>query len=178
MPPKVRREGDLVVFEFTESTFSLPLNEAAALKQQLIDLIKDDENPDSMEYLTSPIGEVYQGVGFFQEESEKPKKPGRPAFKPPTLGEVKAYCEDYCHAKGYQVSSVCAERFFGYWEQNDWKHGRKKLSNWKQALRNWVLKGIELEEQAKKKGNGQRQSSYEEDMRALANWRMPKDWLD
>ena len=62
----------------------------------------------------------------------------------PTIQEI----ESYCIENGY--STVSAEKFYDYYQKNDWtvksKGKRKKMQNWKLALNNWVLNEIRYNE--------------------------------
>lgn len=49
---------------------------------------------------------------------------------PPTLDEVKAYCEE-------RNSSVDPERFFDFYQSKDWMVGKSKMKDWRAAFRNW-----------------------------------------
>lgn len=61
------------------------------------------------------------------------KPPSRHSFSPPTVDEVKAYCQ----ANGY---SVDAERFVDHYESNGWMVGKNKMRSWEAAVRNWARK--------------------------------------
>ena len=54
-------------------------------------------------------------------------------FSPPTLEEVKAYCEE-------RGNTVDAERFINYYTSNGWKVGKASMKDWKAAVRNWEEK--------------------------------------
>lgn len=59
----------------------------------------------------------------------KDKKRGR--FTPPTLEEVRAYCEE-------RKSSVDPERFFEYFQTGGWKDSKgNPVRNWKQKVITW-----------------------------------------
>lgn len=60
-------------------------------------------------------------------------KPPHTRFKPPTVGEVQAYCIE----KGYHVD---AERFVDYYTSNGWKVGRNSMKDWRAAVRTWEKK--------------------------------------
>ena len=60
-------------------------------------------------------------------------KPPRTRFTPPTVQEVKAYCNE----KGYPVDP---ERFVDYYTSNGWMVGRNKMKDWKAAVRTWAKK--------------------------------------
>ena len=68
--------------------------------------------------------------------------PQRTVFKPPSLEEVKAYCQE--RGKG-----VNAERWYNHYTANGWMVGRTKMKDWKAAVRTW-----EPEEKPKSKGKG------------------------
>ena len=58
----------------------------------------------------------------------------RAAFTPPTLEEVKAFCDE-------NHLAVDEQRFFDYYESNGWMVGKNKMKSWEAALRNWARKG-------------------------------------
>lgn len=60
-------------------------------------------------------------------ESEKPK---RERFTPPTVEEVKAYCQE-------TGKLIDAEAFVNYYTSNGWKVGRNPMKNWKTTVANW-----------------------------------------
>ena len=51
-------------------------------------------------------------------------------FIPPTLEEVKAYCQE-------RKNNVDAERFIDYYTANGWNVGKNKMKDWKAAVRTW-----------------------------------------
>ena len=63
-------------------------------------------------------------------EIDKTDKPPRKRFVPPTLEEVKAYCQE-------RKNNVDAERFIDYYTANGWYVGKKKMQDWKAAVRTW-----------------------------------------
>jgi hypothetical protein len=69
-----------------------------------------------------------------EEKSIKADKPKtRLRFTPPTVDEVKKYCQE-------QGLSIDAERFVDHYESNGWMVGRSKMKDWKAAVRNWSRK--------------------------------------
>lgn len=52
-------------------------------------------------------------------------------FTPPTLEEVKAYCEEY-------GKMIDCEKFIDYYTSNGWMVGRNHMKDWKAAVRNWA----------------------------------------
>lgn len=57
-------------------------------------------------------------------------EPKRKRFVPPTLEEIKEYCQE-------RKNNVDAERFFNYYTANGWLVGRNKMKDWKAAVRTW-----------------------------------------
>ena len=66
-------------------------------------------------------------------ESVADKPPARSRFKPPTVDEVRAYCQE----KGYTIDP---ERFVDYYTSNGWKVGQNSMKDWKAAVRTWSRK--------------------------------------
>lgn len=58
----------------------------------------------------------------------KEKTPSR--FIPPTLEEVKAYCEE-------RNNNVDPEKWFDHYSSNGWKVGRNPMKDWKSSVRYW-----------------------------------------
>lgn len=52
------------------------------------------------------------------------------AFRPPTLDEVKEYCDE-------RNNGISAEHFYDYYSSNGWQVGRTKMKDWKAAVRTW-----------------------------------------
>ena len=51
-------------------------------------------------------------------------------FTPPTLDDVRDYCNERCN-------NVDAERFIDYYTSNGWKVGKNTMKDWKAAVRTW-----------------------------------------
>ena len=51
-------------------------------------------------------------------------------FVPPTLSEVKAYCQE-------RNNGINPEQFIDFYESKGWFVGKNKMKNWKAAVRNW-----------------------------------------
>ncbi len=62
------------------------------------------------------------------EGADKP--PTRHRFTPPTVDEVKSFCDE----KGYTVDP---ERFVNYYDSVGWRVGKSPMKDWKAAVRNW-----------------------------------------
>ena len=64
-----------------------------------------------------------------RETADKPPRASR--FTPPTVDEVKVYCQE-------RGSSVDPEKFVDFYSANGWKQGRNKpIVDWKAAVRTW-----------------------------------------
>lgn len=65
-----------------------------------------------------------------KDNNKKPK-----GFTPPTLEEIKSYCQE-------RKSTVDANKFFDYYEAGKWKDAKNNsVKNWKQKLITWENKG-------------------------------------
>lgn len=82
----------------------------------------------------SSLGKSSVGEGITEN---KPLK--RTRFIPPTVDEVRAYCEE----NGYQIDFVY---FVDYYTANGWMAGKNKMKDWKATVRNWSRR--EMERQA------------------------------
>lgn len=83
------------------------------------------------------------------EEGKKGKKersikqPSAKRFVPPTVFEVRAYCEEM----NYTALDCDPQKFIDYFEQVGWViGGGKKMKAWKAAVRNWVRRSRERRE--------------------------------
>lgn len=74
-----------------------------------------------------------EGEGEGEREGEK-KKRAASRFIPPTVAEVRAYCQE-------RQNNVDAERFVDYYTSNGWKVGKNPMKDWKAAVRTWERHG-------------------------------------
>ena len=63
-------------------------------------------------------------------EEDAPPPPSRKRFTPPTVDEVREYCEE-------RGNSVDPQRFVDYYSSNGWMVGKTKMKDWKAAVRTW-----------------------------------------
>lgn len=68
-----------------------------------------------------------------EEVKKADKPPSRLRFSPPTVDDVKEYCQEH----GY---SVDAERFVDFYESNGWMVGKNRMKDWRATVRNWSRK--------------------------------------
>jgi hypothetical protein len=61
------------------------------------------------------------------------EKQSRPRFIPPTVGEVR----DYCESRG---NSIDPQAFVDFYESNGWKVGKNQMKDWRAAVRTWEAK--------------------------------------
>lgn len=73
-------------------------------------------------------GRLIESIGDGSDHVET--TPKRKRFIPPTLDDVKAYCQE-------RGNNVDPERFMAYYESNGWMVGRNKMKDWKAAVRSW-----------------------------------------
>jgi hypothetical protein len=66
-------------------------------------------------------------------------------FQPPTVEDVKAYCEESGHA-------VNAESFVDFYESKGWMVGKNRMKDWKAAVRNWSRSEKRREEPRERAG--------------------------
>ena len=62
-------------------------------------------------------------------EVKKPKAPSK-RFVPPTVEEVREYCDSRCN-------NVDANKFVAHFETAGWKRGNTSIKNWKACVHTW-----------------------------------------
>lgn len=60
------------------------------------------------------------------------------SFKPPTVGEVQAYCTE-------RNNGVNAETFVNFYESKGWMVGKNRMKDWKAAVRTWEKNNRSIE---------------------------------
>lgn len=71
----------------------------------------------------------YEG-GYLSTQSKAKKH----AFRPPTVEQVQAYCEE-------RGNNVDAQRFVDFYGAKDWMIGKNRMKDWKSAVRTWERPG-------------------------------------
>lgn len=69
-----------------------------------------------------------------EPEKKRENREKKPRFSPPSLSEIKAYCQERVR-DGHPA--VNPEKFRDYYEANGWKVGKNPMKDWKAAVRNW-----------------------------------------
>lgn len=64
------------------------------------------------------------------KDKEKLNKKKSGVFIPPSIEEVKAYCQE-------RQNNVDAETFINFYESKGWMVGKNKMKDWKAAVRTW-----------------------------------------
>lgn len=80
---------------------------------------RDEQEEEREEYINKNIS---------KEESTKEERPKK--FKPPTVDEVRAYCQD-------RGNNVDPDKFVSYYAARGWKLNRSPMVDWKAAVRTW-----------------------------------------
>lgn len=76
-----------------------------------------------------PVNVNTPNTSVGRETADKPPRAAR--FTPPTVDEVKVYCQE-------RGSSVDPEKFVDFYSANSWKQGKNKpIVDWKAAVRTW-----------------------------------------
>ena len=69
--------------------------------------------------------------------------PNTNRFTPPTLEDVKAYCEE-------RNNNVDPQKWFDYYTANGWMVGKNKMKDWKASVRTWEKNSFTNKPQPKK----------------------------
>nr|DAI65680.1 MAG TPA: helix-turn-helix domain protein [Caudoviricetes sp.] len=94
------------------------------------------------------LGSINTHSGESMREGEVVKNPTKASdkkFKPPTVEEVRAYCQE-------RANGIDAEEFCDFYESKGWFVGKNKMKDWKACVRTW--------ERNRKTRMGQRQERY------------------
>lgn len=80
------------------------------------------------EHHRMPLNLFFRITVPVDEVKEKPKRSA--AFKPPTVEEVAAYCNERCN-------QVNPQEFIDHYAANNWFRGKTKIKDWKACVRTW-----------------------------------------
>lgn len=95
-----------------------------------VDQLATDGQPNGNQRLTQ-YRVVKDSTGKLSKREAADKPPRAVRFTPPTVDEVKVYCQE-------RGSSVDPEKFVDFYSANGWKQGRNKpIVDWKAAVRTW-----------------------------------------
>ena len=105
--------------------------EKKRIQRDAIRQIEDKEGTMSNELgqcPTCPSKSTRKSIDI-DKEIEREGKPLK-RFAPPTLDEVKAYCEE-------RHNGIDAETFIDFYSSKDWMVGKNKMKDWKACVRTW-----------------------------------------
>lgn len=74
------------------------------------------------------LGKDRLGKDSKSESADKP--PTRKRFSPPSVEDVRAYCQE-------RGNTVDPQRFVAHYESNGWRVGKNPMRDWKAAVRYW-----------------------------------------
>jgi len=77
-------------------------------------------------------------------------------FKPPSIEEVKAYCDE-------RMNHVDPQNFIDHYQTNDWMRGKNKVKDWKACVRTW-------EKNAKPRHSKQHSDITEQNINTIGDW--------
>ena len=130
------------VLKFLKLLESLQMIERQSNKQRtLLTIVKYEvyqcsQDTDEDTGMDTPI-DTGMDTGMPQTKNVKngknEKNIYRGKFIPPTLEEVKAYCQE-------RNNGVDPERFVNFYESKGWYIGKNKMKDWKAAVRTWENK--------------------------------------
>lgn len=104
-------------------------------RKQLVEGQSQDNEPDNVQdnvqqELRVKSEELRDNSSDKEQEKEQGRKRPPTRFVPPTVEEVRAYCQE-------RKNSVDPERFVDYYKSNGWKVGKNPMKDWKAAVRTW-----------------------------------------
>lgn len=100
------------------------------------DLEDEENNPEETQEKPNGLSEITQQEpkhNLNQEpitKNQEPIKDRARRFTPPSLDEVRAYCND-------RRNGIDPQAFIDHYEVNDWIRGKTKMKNWQAAVRTW-----------------------------------------
>lgn len=103
---------------------------------------------DSNTELTE-LKQITNGEKEIEKESEKEiesEKEKKKRFVPPTVEEVRAYCQE-------RNNGIDPEEFVDWYQAKNWKVGKDKMSDWKAAVRTWERRRKEKTTSKQQPGN-------------------------
>lgn len=99
----------------------------AALRENVVRTSHDNRESDSerREEKGSPTPPIKE-----ESKEENISTPKPPRFVPPTIDEVKAYCEE-------RKNGIDPQSFMDFYTSKGWKIGSNSMKDWRAAVRNW-----------------------------------------
>lgn len=112
------------------ATFMPDMEEA--WKRYLQRITARNQSTDIDRYHTTSTETEEEPEEEVEEESKKDRggKPPRSRFNPPTVDEVREYCQE-------RHSSVDPVAFVSFYESKGWMVGKNKMKSWRAAISSW-----------------------------------------
>lgn len=122
---------------YHESIYKALLNRTCDVLVEVVDQVETVGLPNGNQ-MEPEVRLGKDSIGKFSigEENMADKPPKRTRFIPPSVEEVRAYCQE----NGYKIDP---EHFVDYYTANNWMAGRNKMKDWKAAVRNWNRREVE-----------------------------------
>ncbi len=105
------------------------LKKAEKYKQTLANVASDSKYKQTLANV-AVSDSVSDSVSTNVDEKKSIKEKAT-RFSPPTLEEVRAYCQE-------RKNNIDPERFIDFYTCNGWMAGKNKMKDWKAAIRNWA----------------------------------------
>lgn len=103
----------------------------------------------------NPLKGVYKENTKEKQNDIKDGKPSNARFIPPTVEEVREYCQS-------RNNFVDPEGFVNFYTSNGWKVGKNPMKNWKAAVVTWEKRTEKLHRDTLEKINATKEESDEE----------------
>ena len=118
-------------------------------------------NGQAMDRQRTDNGQTTDGIGkdrLGKDSIGKDKGEKRKRFTPPTVEEVRAYCEE-------RNNGIDPERFVNFYSSKGWMVGKNKMKDWKAAVRTWEKMNSDFakRQQDRNKFNQFEQNQYDFD---------------
>lgn len=91
------------------------------------------------------LGKSSIGKSSIGEDKKVGNLPTRARFSPPSIEDVRAYCEEQSY------TAVDPQRFVDYYASNGWMVGKNRMKDWKAAIRGWNSREAEKQTPESKK---------------------------
>ena len=118
------------------------MREYRAKQKGIVNNENTDETDDNACKVNSKVNVSVVEEEREEEKKESKKKETASRFTPPTIEEVRAYCEE-------RGNNVSPERFIDYYSSIGWKVGKNSMKDWKAAVRTWERKDTQPQAQGK-----------------------------
>lgn len=149
-------DGDLKTNE--NKCLQMYANENSCIQMKTnVPVIQSESNTNPNPKSNTNPGAHAREAGACGPATDPPQKAKR--FTPPSLDEVKAYCQE----RGNRID---AQRFMDHYTSNGWLVGKSPMKDWRAAVRTWERSSFDVG-RAEKPPDYQRRSYSDADFRAM-----------